>query len=499
MVIERVRRGISPVLAVVLLTGIVLVMSIGTYTFLNASQGTIFDPARQVDLRTVNVTCESDQVVWWLENTDDRAVEGTADLYIQEASGLNTTLTETGISTDADFVRPGGSGRLTVPLSGSLAPGRTYDLELAFDNAAEENRCQAGGTWWDLSWDYRRQVAVTNSHSTAVTDFPAGITLDTATLIASDKMADDCRDIRVVEGGDRVPHSVAACDTASTRINFTTDIAPGATEDDVNVYYGNPAASQVNVSTVPTRIVNGDFDQGWTGWTTAPASAGGQTEFWIDDWPDSGSCTDPGGTSDGPCSYPAATHTILSSGSGNASCSPDSGCPTPVLGDGNLNLDGSSDGGGYNGNIRSDPVEVPGGVHVHWWHNLQGRSSDTGRYDSATRWYGTGNSTSAGGAGEGPAWAVVVDRGVAGEFDSVDWLYDMAAFGNGNGGATTDLVEEKTVDVSGLAGNTLRIYIEQNQGGGGDDGLIQIDDLYWSDAAGNKITLSTSVGAEQEE
>ncbi len=493
------RRGVSPLIAIILLTGIALSMALATYTFVTSNQDLIFDPAREARLETVNVTCGASQIDWWLNNTDRYPVEGEADLYIYDDSGLNTALTRSGLSLSGGFTRAFGSGVLTVSPGASLQRGGRYDLELAFGNGDVEASCVVGGAWWDRDWDYRRPVTVTSSHDRRLTEFPASVTLDTATPISNGKMQDDCRDIRVVDDGAVVEHSVASCDTASTTVRFAADVAAGATEEDAFIYYGNPAASARNVSTVSTRIVNGDFAAGdWRGWTTAPASAGGQTEFWIDDFPDTGSCTDPAGTSDGPCGYPAATRSILSSGSGDAVCSAGSGCPTPVLGDGTLTLDGSSNGGGYNGNIRSDTVTVPGGVHVHWWHNLQGRSSDTGRYDSATRWYGIANNTSAATAGEGPAWALVVDRGDRGRLDGDDWLYDMAAYGNENGGATTDITEEQIIDVTGLAGRDIRVYIENNQGGGGDDGLIQVDDLYWSDASGNEITLATSIGSELE-
>lgn len=490
------RRGVTPIIAIVILVGIAVGMGFSTYAFVTSSQDLIFGPARQVQLETVNVTCETDSITWWIENTDQYPADTPADLYISDADGLDTALTRTGLDITADFTDAYGAGSVTVTPGGTLTAGERYGLELAFGNGNVETSCIVGGGWWDRDWDYRRPVTVSSTHGSALTDFPASVTLDTATLISNGKMGLACRDLRVVEDGEMVSYSIAGCDTASTTVRFTTDVAPSATEEDVHVYYGNPAASGRNVSTIPTRIVNGDFSDGtWTGWSKAPDTSGGTTEFWIDEWPDDGTCTGPQtGTSDGPCGYPASNVTLLSSATGDAQCSPGSGCPTPVLGDGVLTLDGSNDGG-YNGNIRSDAVQVPGGVHLHWWHNLQGRSADTTRYDGSTRWNGTANATSST-EGEGVVWAVVVDGDADNDLDADDWIFRRNVSASDNIGGTHDYVTEKVIDVSGRVGSSVRVYLEQNQGGGGDDGLIQVDDLYWSDAAGNEITLSTVLGSE---
>ena len=203
----------------------------------------------------------------------------------------------------------------------------------------------------------------------------------------------------------------------------------------------------------------------------------------------------PSGTTDSPCNYGAGRIDVLNAAEGDAVCGADSGCPTAVVGDGaSLTLSGG--GSAYNGNIYSDSYKVPGGVYIHWWHNLQGRSSDALRYSTATRWYGTPQAYTVT-EGEGPAWALVKDGNADNDIDDGDSIIDSYAWGYENGGATTSVNEEKAIDVTSYAGDYIKVYIESSHGGGGDDSLIQIDDLFWSDSAGNEINLFSSAGSEE--
>jgi hypothetical protein len=323
-------------------------------------------------------------------------------------------------------------------------------------------------------------------------------TVDTATLISGGKMQSDCDDIRITDvNGNLLDYDYENCNNASTTIIFELSRIDAGMNAVAYFYYGKSTASQGNnKKTIASRIINGDFSSSdWTGWTSTPATDGGTTEFWIDDWPDDGDCVNPSGTSDGPCNYGAGRIEVLSSAEGDAVCAPGSGCPTPVVGDGaSLTLGGS--GSAYNGNIYSDSYEVPGGVYIHWWHNLQGRSSDAGRYSTATRWYGTPQAYTVT-EGEGPAWALVKDGDRDNDIDESDEIISWDAWGAENGGVTTDKNEQKIIDVRSYSGEYVKVYIESTHGGGGDDSLIQIDYLYWADSAGNEIDLLSSTGSEE--
>lgn len=95
--------------------------------------------------------------------------------------------------------------------------------------------------WFDDSFAYRKQISFT--HNAALTDRRVTVTIDTATLIAADKMRADCRDTRFTDGnGLRLRFELTGtCDNAST----TYDVVFPTIINGSNVgyvYYGNPSA-----------------------------------------------------------------------------------------------------------------------------------------------------------------------------------------------------------------------------------------------------------------
>jgi len=94
--------------------------------------------------------------------------------------------------------------------------------------------------WFNESWMYRQQVAVTNSGS-AQTDFQIQITLDTATLISAGKMQSDCDDVRFTNiNGKLLPYfQNTACNATKTRywVKVNSIPTPSVT---IYIYYGNP-------------------------------------------------------------------------------------------------------------------------------------------------------------------------------------------------------------------------------------------------------------------
>jgi len=295
-------------------------------------------------------------------------------------------------------------------------------------------------------------------------------------LVSSDNYSDTSATDNIAPNTPGTPTVTTQSDLTSLQIDWS-DV-----NDNGNTYYYYMEAydEEGNKNSI---IKDGKFEShDWVGWSYHPA------EFWLDDWPDDGDCVTPTGTNDNPCSDPAATIAVLDTADGDAVCSSGSGCPTPVLGDASLTLTGS-DSGGYNGNIISDSFKVPdidGPIYIHWWHNLQARSADAGRYDGSSRWYGTADAYTST-EGEGVAWALVHDVDADNDIDGDDRIIDSAIYASDNYGSTISKNEEIEVDVSSYKGEYIRVYIEINNGGGGDDGLIQIDDLYFSDSQGNEI------------
>ncbi|OYT53501.1 MAG: hypothetical protein B6U72_05535, partial [Candidatus Altiarchaeales archaeon ex4484_2] len=98
-------------------------------------------------------------------------------------------------------------------------------------------------SWWNYSWEYRRQINVTENNNTALTDYVVSITLDTQTLISQGKMQADCDDIRVVQNDTLLNYSVrnVTCNTNETIIEFEVDVNANSYADDIYIYYGNPS------------------------------------------------------------------------------------------------------------------------------------------------------------------------------------------------------------------------------------------------------------------
>jgi hypothetical protein len=100
--------------------------------------------------------------------------------------------------------------------------------------------------WWNNSWAYRQRVTVSNSSGGTLTDFQATITVDTATLIAANKLQAGCADIRLTDlEGEIVPYWIESCNTTATKLWTKATYAAGSTY--YYLYYGNPASEDASV------------------------------------------------------------------------------------------------------------------------------------------------------------------------------------------------------------------------------------------------------------
>ena len=53
--------------------------------------------------------------------------------------------------------------------------------------------------WWNRTFTYRRLINITNPYGEAFTDFIANITFNYADLVATEKMNESLKDVRIVE------------------------------------------------------------------------------------------------------------------------------------------------------------------------------------------------------------------------------------------------------------------------------------------------------------
>jgi len=123
---------------------------------------------------------------------------------------------------------------------------------------------------WLSGFDFRRAINITNSGSTALTDYQVLITLDTQTLISQGKMRSDCGDIRFALADDTLLNYwiESGCNTTSTKIWVKVPSIPASSSTTIYVYYGNSSATSLS-NGIAVFVFYDDFDNRTTlgNWT----------------------------------------------------------------------------------------------------------------------------------------------------------------------------------------------------------------------------------------
>jgi flagellin-like protein len=251
--ILKSRKGISPILATLLLIVIVVAAIVVAYMWVMTYMGNTTQQAG-VLLYKANVNFVSGKIVVDVGNS------GTSD----------TTIIGVYVGTSASNMQ---SYTPTFATSSSLAAGtiNSFSVDYAWENAtmyyfkvvpaaqqaltfpakAPEPSPQGGSSWWNSQYGYRQLITVTNNEALML---PAGysveVTLDTASLVSAGKMLSDCSDLRIayLQGSSWVELDRDVIDggTSATQVWFKTQAAIGASpsaDSDYYVYYGNPSAS----------------------------------------------------------------------------------------------------------------------------------------------------------------------------------------------------------------------------------------------------------------
>jgi len=105
---------------------------------------------------------------------------------------------------------------------------------------------------WLSGWLYRIPINISNSGSSALTDYQVLITLNTATLISAGKMRSDCGDIRFTDsdGTTLLNYWIeSGCNSANTKIWVKVPNIPASSTKTIYVYYGNPSATSLSNGT----------------------------------------------------------------------------------------------------------------------------------------------------------------------------------------------------------------------------------------------------------
>lgn len=241
------RSGVTPILSLVLMVSIILTLGGGAVVFLQSTQGDVVDTLDTGDFETVNVTCATDQITWWIENDGDRDVaDPDATLIMVHGERLNRTVP---LTLSEGFTRAGGTGPMEHTPDPSLELGEQYQLGLEFSDIQLSATCRAGGAWYDINWDYRRPLTGIDGAN------PVDATLNTTKLIEAGKLRSDCNDIRVGQGTGFRDFNITAgeCDDGNTSIIIDT----ATTSPQIYVYYGNLQAERNTSSlTGPAQLAD---------------------------------------------------------------------------------------------------------------------------------------------------------------------------------------------------------------------------------------------------
>jgi hypothetical protein len=118
---------------------------------------------------------------------------------------------------------------------------------------------EAEASWYDDAYGYRKQITFT--HNADINeDRRVSITVDTQTLISSNKMQADCDDTRFTDANGKILRYqlVSGCNSASTQYDVVYPSIINGTNASY-VYYGNPAAlsGSEDVSLIPSLSPSG--------------------------------------------------------------------------------------------------------------------------------------------------------------------------------------------------------------------------------------------------
>jgi flagellin-like protein len=243
--LQQPQKGLTPIIATVILTAMVLTLAVSAMTFLQGQQGAISEQLQDAlddDVIIEETLCNGHQVTFTIANNGEERIEtSTAELIVFEGQDINYSFATDTIVLNGSFQRPGTTGRLNISTDAVFRSGNRYTIQLAFEEFTIDRQCVAGQSWWNIDWDHRRQIVVENTDDTTKTDAIAAIDLNTTALIETGRMNPDCSDLQVIEDGTERPHDLDSCTTDGdlTELRFRTTVNRSDTEYDTYLYYSN--------------------------------------------------------------------------------------------------------------------------------------------------------------------------------------------------------------------------------------------------------------------
>jgi hypothetical protein len=165
-----------------------------------------------------------------------------------------------------------------------LQTGTAGNSTIYTNNTSAKVSVIAPRNWWNLDYNYRRQVSIVNNiASTFGSGYSVCSTVNTSSLVSSGKMLSNGNDLRIVYWNGsflvEIDRDIIDMNSGSTQVWFKTraDIPASGTDTNYYMYYGNPSAAnppanKSNVYDFWDDFDDGSVDAAWTFSQTGAAS-----------------------------------------------------------------------------------------------------------------------------------------------------------------------------------------------------------------------------------
>ena len=254
-------KGISPMIALVIIIGLVAGIGAIFYTW---SSG-------MIKLQASKVRGQSEKIISWsMENLEPKVVKGNEiDLVAANPpegySVLGYKLWIDG--KEYQILNKSWGAGIVIQLNQTIPPGKRR-----FDFTTTTGRpwtfiIDIKPYWFNSTWKYRKGIVINNANSSIdYQEYPLLVILDTSKLISEGKMNPDCSDIRFAdETGHPLNYWIEyGCNTTETKIWVKVPRIKAYSTPSIYFYYGNPSASSKSNTTkvFPDLLAYWDFDEG---------------------------------------------------------------------------------------------------------------------------------------------------------------------------------------------------------------------------------------------
>ncbi len=253
-------KGITPVITAVLMLVLVISLASGAIYFLNTQQEKIttrLSEAVEEELEVESISCNGQDLSIYFSNEGNATIEsGKAELLIYRGGRLDRNFSSRTVSLEGNYLKPGESGFLNVSMDGNFTSGTVYNVEMDIldSRTTFSNLCRAGQEWWDINWEYRRQIRVTGPNDGSIV---TSVRLNTDSLMSQGKLQSNCDDLRIVKDQEALEESsynVTDCGSSDARVYFIKGDSSQGTDFDTYIYYGNIRAEGITTTNSLTDV-----------------------------------------------------------------------------------------------------------------------------------------------------------------------------------------------------------------------------------------------------